>query len=113
MTKYEPGEIVLIPFPFSDLTGTKKRPALVLAEIGEKQEIICVMLTSIQTGSEYEHSISCWEDAGLLKPTCAKIHRIFTISCYMVHKKIGKLDQKEYVEILQKVLNLFKMNPTK
>jgi len=36
MTKYEPGEIVVIPFPFSDLTGAKKRPALVLADIGEK-----------------------------------------------------------------------------
>lgn len=106
MTKYEPGEIVVIPFPFSDLTGAKKRPAMVLADINEKQEIICMMLTSIQTGSKYEYNISCWEDAGLLKPTCAKIHRVFTISYHIVHKKIGKLDQEEYEAILKKVFNL-------
>lgn len=104
--KYKPGEVVLIPFPFSDLSGTKKRPALVLADVYDKQEIICMMLTSVQSRSGYEHSISCWKDAGLLKPTTARIHRIFTISDRMVYRNLGKLETEEYAVILKKVLNL-------
>jgi len=112
MTMYKPGDIVVIPFPFSDLTGTKKRPALVLANITSKQEIICMMLTSIQKGSKYEYSISYWKNAGLLKPTSAKLHRIFTISYHMVYKKIGRLNQDEYITILTKAVDLLKRGIT-
>ena len=43
MMKFSPGEIIVIPFPFSDLSGRKKRPALILSVIEDKQELICIM----------------------------------------------------------------------
>ncbi|KJS03662.1 MAG: hypothetical protein VR68_00685 [Peptococcaceae bacterium BRH_c4a] len=107
MTKFEPGEVVLVPFPFSDLTGVKKRPALVLADIEGGHEIICLMLTSVQMKSEkYEYNIASWKEAGLLKPTVARIHRLFTLNQNMVHKKLGRLAAEEYTIILQRVINL-------
>lgn len=39
------GAVVLIPFPFSDLSGTKKRPALVLADVG-RGDWVCTQITS-------------------------------------------------------------------
>lgn len=46
---YKRGTIVLIPFPFSDLTGLKQRPALVVSSEESQREtrqIICMMVTS-------------------------------------------------------------------
>lgn len=39
MMKFNPGEIIIIPFPFSDLSGRKKRPALILSVIEDKQRV--------------------------------------------------------------------------
>jgi mRNA interferase MazF len=43
MTVYEKGDIILVPFPFSELTSMKKRPALVMASIEHRDELICMM----------------------------------------------------------------------
>jgi len=107
MIKCEPGEVILVPFPFSDLTGVKKRPAMVLADIEVRNEIICLMLTSVKIKSEkYEYNIVKWEEAGLLKPTVARIHRLFTLHRNMVNKKLGRLTAEEYNMILKRVIDL-------
>lgn len=106
MMKFNPGEIIVIPFPFSDLSGRKKRPALILSVIEDKQELICVMLTSVQGKTRNDYSIQCWKEAGLLKPTNAKVYRLFTISQVMAIKRLGKLNKKEFNEILKGVIAL-------
>jgi mRNA interferase MazF len=47
MEKFVKGDIVVIPFPFSDLSGSKKRPALVLANL-QGDDIILCQITSQQ-----------------------------------------------------------------
>lgn len=107
MTGFEPGEVILVPFPFSDLSGVKKRPAMVLADIGGGHEVVCLMLTSVPVKSEkYEYGITHWKEAGLLKPTIARIHRLFTLHRNMVKKKLGRLAAEEYNIILQRVIDL-------
>jgi mRNA interferase MazF len=107
MTRFEPGDVILVPFPFSDLTGVKKRPALVLADIEDGHEVICLMLTSVELKSEkHEYSIINWKEAGLLKPSIARIHRLFTLHRNMVNKKLGRLVEEEYITIIQRVIDL-------
>lgn len=55
MTGFEPGDVILVPFPFSDLSGVKKRPALVLAVAERLQEMVCLMLTSLPEGQSGPH----------------------------------------------------------
>ena len=107
MTSYKPGDVVAVPFPFSDLSGAKKRPALVLAVAERNQELVCVMLTSVSRGGALEQPIVKWKEAGLLKPTVAKIHRIFTISSLAVTRKIGQLNSKELMLVIGKLLRFF------
>ncbi len=88
MTSYNPGDIILVPFPFSDLSRNKRRPALVLAVAEKWDEFICVMLTS---SPHYynEVTVSMRKEAGLPKPTVARIHRIFTIDAQSVIRKLA------------------------
>lgn len=108
MITFEPGEIITVPFPFSDLSGIKKRPALVLAVFDRQQELICMMLTSMPARSQLEYVIQDWKSSGLIKPTTAKIHRIFTIAYTTVNGRLGRLNQKEHNIILNNLLGLLR-----
>lgn len=103
MTSFSPGDIVLVPFPFSNLSGEKKRPALILA-VGERWgELLCVMLTSSPKGCN-EVPLKQWKEIGLPKRTVARVHRLFTIEERMVIKKIGKAEPEDFKEILSSVV---------
>jgi len=70
MTAYERGDIVLVPFPFSDQTTTKKRLAVVISSSrynAVSQDIIITAVTS-QTEKSFdigEYLIKNWKEAGL------------------------------------------------
>lgn len=106
MISFNPGDVVLVPFPFSDLSGVKKRPALVLAVADRLKEMVCLMLTSLPGKGGLSHSVVSWKAAGLLKPTTARLHRIFTIDRALALGRLGKIDDEEYLEILAKVISL-------
>ncbi len=91
MTTYEQGEVILVPFPFSDLSGIKRRPALVLAVIEKRQELLCLMLTSgIAVKTTFDQQVKSWKEAGLLKPTAAKLNRLFTVVIQLYSKSLVK-----------------------
>ncbi len=52
MARFVKGDIVVVPFPFSDLTSAKKRPALVIAEL-EGDDLILCQITSQQIRDRY------------------------------------------------------------
>jgi mRNA interferase MazF len=52
MGKFVKGDIIVIPFPFSDLSGSKKRPALVIAELDGDDVILC-QITSVARSDQY------------------------------------------------------------
>jgi len=100
MTIYKAGDVVLVPYPFSDLSGVKQRPALVVASFDELNEAICMMLTSQFKGGKFEYTIENWKEAGLLVPTVARISRLFTMDYKIIRKKIGRLSNQELRNIL-------------
>jgi len=52
LARFVKGDIVVVPFPFSDLTSAKKRPALVIAEL-EGDDLILCQITSQQIRDRY------------------------------------------------------------
>ena len=89
------GDIVLVPFPFTDQTTTKKRPAIVIscaAHNSTRPDIILMAVTSQlrATAALGEVWLTEWQAAGLLKPSTAK-PVIATIERSLVIKKLGSL----------------------
>ena len=92
MTGYKRGDVVLVRFIFSDETGERQRPAVILSSDSyhkSRQEAIIAAITSrtdrILVG---DHLINDWEGAGLLFPSVAT-GIIRTIKQGMIAKKLG------------------------
>ncbi len=105
------GDVVLVPFPFTDQSATKKRPAIVVSSDAyhrERQDVIVVAVTS-RVASEPKTgdvTVSGWRDAGLLKPSVIK--PVFTtIETGLLLRTLGTLgsaDQFRLRTALQQVL---------
>jgi mRNA interferase MazF len=112
MTGYKRGDVVLVTFIFSDETGARQRPAVVVSSDAyhrSRQEAIIAAITSrtdrILVG---DHLINDWEGAGLLFPSVAT-GIIRTIKQGMIAKKLGIMplrDMKRIQDNLRDALGL-------
>ncbi len=98
MTTYSQGQVVLIPFPFTDLTSVKQRPAIVLSSNSYNQTHQDVILAAITSQvpsqlklDEYLLSASDREAVGLPKPSIIKLGKIVTIDQRLIRKTLGTL----------------------
>lgn len=110
-TTYNFGDIILVPFPFTDQTTSKKRPAVVVsskAYNNDRPDIILMAVTSQMRhlGKTGEAEVANWKEAGLIKPSLMK-PILTTIEKNLVLKKLGQLSQKDrhaLQEILQTII---------
>jgi mRNA interferase MazF len=99
MTAYEKGDVILVPFPFSNQAFIKKRPAVIISSNtynNISQDIVIMAITS-QTEKTIgigECLVTNWQDAGLLKPSVIKT-AISTIEKSLVIKKLGALSHND------------------
>jgi mRNA interferase MazF len=96
MTEFDPGTIVLVRFPFTDLTTTKKRPALVMspASYSQRQGDIVVLALTSQNLGEASLGLTRWQAAGLPKPTWIK-PLIGTLSITLADRRLGQIDPQD------------------
>lgn len=108
---YEQGEILIIPFPFSDLSSIKQRPVVVLSnnkDIALSEDIIVCGITSQL--KEKNHSITI-DNTNLEKGTIPKISNIRVDKLFTVHKesiikKLAKLNKKTYAHVKKEFMSL-------
>lgn len=98
----KPGDLLFIPFPYSDLKSVKKRPVLALTAPDKHGDFIALAVTSVPTD---EHAVQidnrALERGTLPKSSWVRIDKIFTLSRDNVIKPIGNLTP----EALQSVLD--------
>ena len=107
MARFIKGDIVIVPFPFSDLSQSKKRPALVLADLSGDDIILC-QITSQLNKDKYSIEIN---DNDFLSGSLQKIsnirpNRIFTADKSIILYKIGSLKKEKISQIIQKVIEI-------
>jgi mRNA interferase MazF len=100
------GKIVLIPFPFTDLTSTKLRPALVLHE-SEKDVVVAFISSRITKTRPVDVLIdeghSEFKKTGLKLSSTVKLDKIATISKELILGEIGEIGPKLKKEINSKI----------
>jgi len=86
------GAVVLVPFPFSDLSQAKLRPAVVLASAGRGDFVLC-QITSNPYGDPLAIELNQADfNRGSLKLTSyARLGKLFTASEQLVQREVGAL----------------------
>ncbi len=110
---FEQGDLVLLPFPYTDLTAVKQRPALILSgdEFNRRsQDCIACGLTSNLDNTPHSVAVDSPDlvSGTLLRPSLIKANHIFTFDQGLIRKKFGKVRSdivQRVVEVLLSILN--------
>jgi mRNA interferase MazF len=93
---YSKGDVLLVRYPFTDLSGAKVRPAVVVGNPHTSQDILIVPLTSkITSLLAGEFILTDWKGAHLNVPSAVK-RGLFTVHESLAIKRVGKLSDADY-----------------
>ncbi|MFN0169736.1 MAG: type II toxin-antitoxin system PemK/MazF family toxin [Bryobacteraceae bacterium] len=106
-----PFSLVLLPFPFTDLSANKQRPCLVLVNFrpfGLGRHSIVAMVTSQLTGLTFpgDTQISAWVAAGLPK-SLVRLAKVVTVEESLIRKRLGQLQLADQMAIRVNFESLF------
>ena len=99
MSNYSRGEVVLVRYPFSDLSGSKIRPAVVVNAPHTSKDVFILPLTS-KTGALLagEFILKDWSQAGLNVETAVK-RGIYTVHQPLIVHRVGKLSGSDITDL--------------
>ena len=99
MTAYEPGDVLLVPYPFGERAGGRKRPVLVISSREHNEatgELVVAQITSRVSSQPRpgDCRIEAWRDAKLPRPALVRA-RLATIEASLVLRKLGRLSEPD------------------
>ena len=106
-------EVVIVPFPFTDLSQTKIRPAVCLADANRGDWLFC-QITSSPYGDATAASLSSAdsESGGLLSHSYARPLKLFTLHHSTVGRTVGKLNDAAFARIVAAIINALRPGTT-
>jgi mRNA interferase MazF len=96
------GDIVLIPFPFTDLSGNKNRPAIVLVD-SDDDVVVTFLTTQLSWLSEFDFIMQPSDLNGLKKTSLVRLNKLATIDKDLIIGRLGSLD-RHYEDLLDRNL---------
>ncbi|HMB46231.1 MAG TPA: type II toxin-antitoxin system PemK/MazF family toxin [Candidatus Methanoperedens sp.] len=109
MARFVKGDVVVLPFPFSDFSLSKRRPALVIAELKGDDVILC-LITSQKVKDENAIPIdeNDFEQGSLRKSSHIRPNRIFTVDSNIIFYSAGHLKKKRIDDVIEKVIEILR-----
>lgn len=109
-TTYRKGDVVLLIFPFSDLSTAKRRPALIVSPNSSNSgsDVVVAYITSQMSSYSAGRDVILhgWNSAGLPKPSLVRM-KFATLDKVLIIRKLGELKSADLVEVEKAVLNFF------
>ncbi|MCL2108570.1 MAG: type II toxin-antitoxin system PemK/MazF family toxin [Oscillospiraceae bacterium] len=109
MGKFVKGDVVVINFPFSDLSGAKRRPALVIADLSGDDIILCQITSNLKKD---KYSIPIEEgdfaDKQLAVESIVRPNKIFTADKNIIQYTICRIDNTKTNKIIESIIEMLK-----
>ena len=109
MERFVKGDVVVVPFPFSDLSNANRRPALVVAGLDGDDLILC-QITSQSIRDNYVVPIDEYdfEKGDLKQKSNVRPNRIFTADSKIILYKIGNLKTEKIVQVIEGIMDIIR-----
>ncbi|PSB15029.1 type II toxin-antitoxin system PemK/MazF family toxin [Phormidesmis priestleyi ULC007] len=109
MAKFIRGDVIIVPFPFSDLTQTKRRPALVVAPLAGDDVILC-QITSQATRDDYAITLTRDDfiSGELNQVSNIRPNRIFTADQNIILYSVGRLQSERLEQVIIKIIEILR-----
>ena len=109
MAKFVKGDVVVVPFPFSDLSQSKRRPALVVAVLEGDDAVLC-QITSKTIKDKYAIPINeaDFASGSLKQPGNLRPNRLFTADSHIILYRVGSIKKEKLTEIVEKIVQIIK-----
>ena len=107
------GAVVLVPFPFSDLSQAKDRPAVVIVEAGRQDWILC-QITSVPYGDPRAIELVDTDFArgGLRMTSYVRPGKLFTANRSLMIRHVGQLHARTFEPIAEAIIQLIQSSIT-
>lgn len=102
------GDVLLITFPFTNLSGSKLRPAIVLAET-ELDVTVCFITTQLQWQEPTDIQLFPTSNNGLLKQSLIRTSKIATLDKKLAKGLLGRLTHNEVEDLNKKLKTLLQL----
>lgn len=102
MPIFEPGDLVVVPFPFTDSAASKRRPALVIstADFQQTNEAVVLAMVTSTKHSRWAGDVKLreWKSAGLPQVSMVRF-KLFTLDTKFVLRKLGSLSSRDRLAV--------------
>ena len=103
--KYNQGDIILLPYPYTDLSNTKQRPAVIISKDSvHKQNYIVAKITSVIRGDRFSFPISPADiDRELKFDSEVRTNEVFTVSPTIIIKRFASFKKEPLKRLTESV----------
>ena len=109
MAGFIKGEIVVVPFPFSDLSSSKRRPALILADLSGDDIVLCQITSqSSADPNAIQLSTTDFQVGELPKLSYIRPLRIFTADKNIIIRRVGTVKSAYFEKVIDKLVAVLK-----
>lgn len=103
-TVYKQGDVLIVPFPFSDLSSVKQRPVLVISKTTDNESsddiIVCGITSNLK---DSKHSViienSNLESGEIPRKSRIKVDKLFTLDKAVIKKKLARLNKETFNQV--------------
>lgn len=107
---YNQADIVIVPFPYTDLSGSKSRPVIIISNsnVNKDKDVIVAQITSNLHSDEFSFKIKNEDiNSALIYESEIRCHKLFTIDKKLIKRKISQLDDISFKQLIEKIKSLF------